>query len=160
MKQLDKTTKVKKKHETPKTQVRVRLRLCCSFELVDDDTASVECPALLSLILSSLILLSLIIDPGERKALPLAEAVTKVTRVADEDILASLDKVAGGHVPAEGAGSSNNERLSRGEEDLTEKLNRLAEGRDEVGGYVGGGGGGHGLENVLVELDGTYTFSQ
>lgn len=93
---------------------------------------------------------------SKKVALPLAEAVTKVARVADEDILTSLDKVAGGHVPAESAGSSNDEGLSRGEEDLTKKLNRLAEGGDEVGGDVGGGGGGHGLENILVELDGTY----
>lgn len=122
--------------------------------MVDGDNVAAVCPALLSLVL-----LSLKIDTSERKALPLAEAVTKVTRVADEDILASLNEVAGGHVPAEGAGSSNDEGLSRGEEDLTEKLNRLAKGGDEVGGDVGGGGGGHGLENILVELDGSYVQS-
>ena len=88
--------------------------------------------------------------------LPLAEAITKVSRVADKNILASLNQVAGRHVPTEGTGSGNDEGLAGGEQDLTQQLDGLAENGDEVGGDVRGRGGGHGLENILVELDGTY----
>lgn len=68
--------------------------------------------------------------------LPLSEAVAKVTSVANEDILSSLDQVAGGHVPTQGAGPSNDEGLSRGEEDLAQKPDRITEDCDEVGSNV------------------------
>jgi hypothetical protein len=73
-------------------------------------------------------------DERRRRDLPLSEAIAKVARVADKDILTGFNQVGGGHIPAQSAGSSNDERLSRGEKNLAQESDRITEDCDEVGG--------------------------
>lgn len=70
-------------------------------------------------------------------------------------VVASLNQVGAGSVPAHGARAGNEEGLASllGVEDLAEHANAVAEHGDERGRHVRGTGGGIGKENLDISVN-------
>jgi hypothetical protein len=91
-------------------------------------------------------------------SLPICEVITEITGVQGKNLI-TLFKQVDHHIPTQGTGTRNNERLSGlREKDLANHFNGLTIDRYEVRINVRSSRGAHSSENIFVELDGTYIF--
>jgi hypothetical protein len=88
--------------------------------------------------------------------IPFTKLISKVPGVKDKNLVVSLHKIDH-HIPAESTRTSNDKRLGiLGQKNLAKKFNRLAKDGNKQRVNVRCGRGAHGVQNILMEFDGTY----